>query len=254
MKKNIFVYMSLIGTLLSMSGCKVEEGTEPNTDKAPSVIVYSYPDETAPNDLRLRLATNNAAESVYFLSEEVTDKTTEIEKSGETAYFEKVVKQGTKVESLGANAVLDYQLKNLKGDLAITFVAVSNHDKKGFEVLFKAPDWKVFGKGTYSFTLFKEAQQLPVVCEYDRVFNVYRINPWPEQSNYLMFTIEDNRVSTFGSNYFYTGVEYSGSPIRYVIDPNYESTYDPAAKSFSMVIRYVVGSKSYRKQETLILE
>lgn len=148
MKKLLYILGAvLVGT--AVAGCVAKEGTDPGNDSAPAVTIYSYTpgaDYNPDNDIQLRFMANSKAEAVYYLAEPAETKEAYVKASGEPAYFDYVVSNGTK---LGSSP--DVVLEGLKGDYRITAVAVAGNEKTGAEVAFTGLDWTDVVSGNYYY-------------------------------------------------------------------------------------------------------
>ena len=98
------LFLALLA-MTAMTACKEDPGTNPGGDSTPNAVVYQYTagdGYNADNDCFLRVTTNSATESVYYLAE-LTSAYEARKQSGE-ALAEYVVANGQKIDGLGANA------------------------------------------------------------------------------------------------------------------------------------------------------
>lgn len=144
------LFLSLLA-MTAMTACKEDPGTTPGGDSTPNAVVYQYTagdGYNADNDCFLRVTTNSATESVYYLAE-LTSAYEARKQSGE-ALAEYVVANGQKIEGLGANASKDFYVTDLHGYYTISVAAVSGGSKTVKSTTFAGLDYKTIGTGTYS--------------------------------------------------------------------------------------------------------
>lgn len=154
MKKYIESLLLLCVTAFALTACSEDDGTNPGTDGAPSVVVYQYTPAlpyNADNDVTLRFATNNKVEAVYYLAEEEADYNSHVADMGEAGYDDYVVENGTEVEGVEGASNVDVTLTGMYGTYYITAVAVSGNQKKAYTTTFTGLDWEDVTNGTYVF-------------------------------------------------------------------------------------------------------
>lgn len=154
MKKNIYTMLLLAFTMIGATSCKEDLGTEPGGDSTPVATLYSY--ETSlpynpDNDVRVRVAANNAVQEVYCLAEKSEDYAKNIASMGEEGYKNYVVENGGKVKNLVASSYVDSVFTDLMGEYKISAVAVNGNEKTLRTVTFMGLIWEDVVKGTYYF-------------------------------------------------------------------------------------------------------
>lgn len=143
MKKLTYIFAMAVAGLF-LASCSEKEGTTPGNDSAPVVTVYNYAPTSAEydgdTDQILRFVSNGKVESAYYLVEKSEDKKALIASSGESAYIEKVVSQGTPIvfddEGLFSTTATD-----MTGDYDISVVAVNGNKKTLRSVSFSGIAW-----------------------------------------------------------------------------------------------------------------
>lgn len=154
MKK--IIYMSITSLMLTSMfvACEEEEGTAPGNDSEPIVTVYSFVPESpynSDNDLKVRVAANNKASEIYYLAELTSDVEAYITANGSSAYYEKVISEGTKVNVAPAE-IGDVYVTDMFGQNTITFVAANGNAKNAATISFFGYTWNTISKGTYTYS------------------------------------------------------------------------------------------------------
>lgn len=124
--------MAMLATAALFAACDdTQEGTEPGGDSQPNVVVYQLTadgDYDADMTTKLRLAVNDATETVYVLAESQADYAAHYNDST-YAYVDYVVDNGTEF-AVADNKVIDYNISELGGLNYITAVAVKGDTRK----------------------------------------------------------------------------------------------------------------------------
>lgn len=146
--------------VFAFSSCSEEQGTEAGNDSTPVATLYTYTAETpydADADCRLRIATNNATQQVYYLAELTQTYETRLNTTGESGVIEYVIANGTKAEA-STETPIDVVLQNLGGENTIAVVAVGSSKQTLSTTTFTGSVWNDVATGTYYFgtTLFGE--------------------------------------------------------------------------------------------------
>lgn len=133
MKK--ILYSVFILAAAAMTGCKDADNGS-SSDSAPDVTFYSYQAEAGTYDpdvdCPLRVIANQATDQLFALAEPISDKEAFVAANGSDAYMQRVIDQGQLFES----TTVEYIFRNLKGDYAITAVAVAGNDRTAVEYIF----------------------------------------------------------------------------------------------------------------------
>lgn len=154
MKRYIYSLFSLLLVAALMTSCVKEEGTEPGNDPNPAITVYKYQVSkplNEDNDVALRFAANSKTTEAYYLAEKTADKESRIASTGEEAYKEYVVSNGTKISGISGASDADITLTDLYGEYTITAVAVGGGAKASAATAFNGLEWTDLAKGTYHF-------------------------------------------------------------------------------------------------------
>jgi hypothetical protein len=149
MKKFLYSFAALLGFYLV--GCSEVDNLAGGGDTQPAVTIYSYdtPADTDPDaTVNLRFIPNTVCDKFYVLADKKADKDAFIASSGDAAYADKVVSQGTQYPA----QVTDYLNESLAGDYVITAVGVSAGGEKGnpVEFIFNGIEWQLVGTAHYS--------------------------------------------------------------------------------------------------------
>ena len=130
LKKYFYSVLAVAG-LATLAGCSADEGTDPGSDSAPAVTLYTYTPSSeynADEDIMIRIAPNNRVAEIYYKSELTTAVQEYIAANGESAYADQVVASGTKLEG---GTTQDVVLTQLLGNYTITVVGVASNGRKG---------------------------------------------------------------------------------------------------------------------------
>lgn len=155
MKKYVYICGLLLMTVLSLTACSEDEGTEPGNDSRPAVTLYTYTpgdDYNADNDVKVRIATNSKTSEAYYLAEPKADQEKNLQSMGEAAYEDYVIQKGKKVDNISADVATDVIITDLVGEYAITVVAVNGNDKSMATISFRGLAWNDVVSGTYEFS------------------------------------------------------------------------------------------------------
>lgn len=143
MKKILYSVLILAATALV--ACE-EADNGSSSDSAPNVTFYNSwnPSEAFDSDVDcpLRIISNSVTEQLYALAEPISDKQAFVAANGAEAYIQRVIDQGKLFESTS----VEYIFRGLKGDYAITAVALSGSDRTAVEYIFNGIVWIPAGK------------------------------------------------------------------------------------------------------------
>lgn len=174
-----FLYATGIALAALFAACDdTQEGSEPGGDSTPNVALYQYKADStfnSDNTTKIRLAINNAVESLYILTE--SEEEYKAHFSGdEAAYADYIVENGEKV-AVEATKNIDKHLE-LAGLNYITAAAVGNGQKAiSKTVSFDGKTYKqAVGTENYVYTdAFGGTSEAKLyVCEQDP--NLYRLS------------------------------------------------------------------------------
>lgn len=153
MKKYIYGLFFALVSVVMLTACSEDDGTNPGSDSQAKATLYQYT-ATSPNDAdvdtQIRIATNSATQSAYLLVEKTADYESRLAQLGEAGYKDYVIENGEKVEGAEGASTVDKTIKNLNGDNTIVVVAVGGN-KYLTSVNFKAKTWTTVAEGTYNF-------------------------------------------------------------------------------------------------------
>ncbi len=164
---------------LAFAACEdVQEGSSIGGDAAPSVVLYQYSaEETSGYDpdctAKIRLAVNNATESLYLLTESAADYATYYSGDDE-AYAEHVIEAGKKIET--TDLVVDSYVEAF-GQNYITAVAVKGGEKSiSTTASFYGVKWNtVEGTEDYVYVNFAGGVCQPVLQQREDIPTTYRL-------------------------------------------------------------------------------
>jgi hypothetical protein len=148
MKKLLYSLIALSGYLM---GCSEADNLAGSGDTQPVITLYSYdaPADADPEStVNLRFIPNLVCDKFYVLVEKKTDKDAFVGSSGEAAYADRVIAQGTQYPAIAK----DYVNDNLPGVYAITAIPVSAGGEKGKQVefIFNGVEYVAVGAGTFT--------------------------------------------------------------------------------------------------------
>lgn len=152
MKKYIYGMAMVLSVVALFTSCKDEEGTESGNDSSPVVTLFQESVTSgmnADNDVLVRVATNAAVKSVYYLATDSATYKKVVATGGTDGFNDYVVENGTLVDSLGASSVKDVAITGMAGDYVITFVAVNGNTKNASSFGFTGLKWETIATGTY---------------------------------------------------------------------------------------------------------
>ena len=115
LKKYFYSVLAVAG-FATLAACSADEGTDPGSDSAPAVTLYTYAPGSGYNadeDLMIRIAPNNKVADIYYKSELTSAVQEYIAANGMDAYAEQVVASGTKLDG---NTTQDIILTGLLGN------------------------------------------------------------------------------------------------------------------------------------------
>ena len=104
MKKYIYGMAMVLSVVALFTSCKEEEGTEPGNDSSPVVTLFQESVTSgmnADNDVLVRVATNAAVKSVYYLATDSATYKKVVATSGTDGFNDYVVENGTLVGQFG---------------------------------------------------------------------------------------------------------------------------------------------------------
>lgn len=133
MKK--LLYSVFILAAAALTGCKDADNGS-SSDSAPDITFYTYQAEAGTYDpdidCPLRVIANEVTDQLFVLAELVADKQAFVAANGSDAYMQRVIDQGQLFES----TFVEHIFRDLKGDYAITAVAVAGNDRTAVEYIF----------------------------------------------------------------------------------------------------------------------
>lgn len=193
LKKYMYALVAVAGSFV-MASCSDREGTEPGTDGQPAVTVYTYAPGSGYNsdeDVMVRVAVNNQVAEVYYLYDTKANVENSLATSGETAYADYVVANGTKV-AVDGNP--EFVLTGLLGEHLISVVGVSAGGAKSAVELasFTGLTWSPVVTGTVTFGFLgtlglpPHAAELQI-CDFDS--SLYRIKDMYGTGSHLKFSV-----------------------------------------------------------------
>ncbi|MGM9737649.1 MAG: hypothetical protein ACI3ZT_04450 [Candidatus Cryptobacteroides sp.] len=276
MKLNIKISILMaVSAMLALVSCTADEKDIPTKDSSPAVTVYTYgpgDDYNEDNDIRVRLVANDATSEVYYLAQPAEQADAYREANGEEAYFEYVVKNGTKAE-LG-NGDPDFTLTDLYGLYDITAVAVGKGKTSGGLAEFFGLSWEPYKKGVYYFSVLaskvglQSAETELQKCTSDetlyRFTNLFgpgknmKINLLPDYTyeddgTYTFFRIAPQRTGLTYGNYGEISVRdigYWQNNDAFITDGGYESAMHESGYCYICAQYYVsVGSIGFNWDE-----
>lgn len=232
LKKYFYSVLAVAG-FATLAACSADEGTDPGSDSAPAVTLYTYAPGSGYNadeDLMIRIAPNNKVADIYYKSELTSAVQEYIAANGMDAYAEQVVASGTKLEG---NTTQDIILTGLLGNYTITAVGVAGNGKKTVaSTTFQGLTWTSIVSGTITYgTLgqmgLKPAAAILEKCDVDET--LYRVKNMYGEGNHLKFTALDlGSTASDGSTFKYcrianqsTGLSYGDYGAIYVQDVGY---------------------------------
>lgn len=127
MKKKLLAYLLALVGMATFTACTEEAGTEPGNDSQPVITLYQYTVSAAEgynpdNDTHLRVAVNNQAGCLFYLSEPSATRDAYVQANGEEAYNQYVVENGKRATV--NDGVADIYVTGLFGENTITVVGV----------------------------------------------------------------------------------------------------------------------------------
>ena len=218
MRKYIYCFALLFSVMALFTGCSEDNGTEPGGDSTPVATLFQE-DVTkgmsVDNDMLVRVATNSATESVYYIASDSATYKKDFATMGVDGYNNYVVEKGTKVEDLGANGVKDVAIKGMEGDYVVTFVAVKGNVKHASSLPFLGLVWSKVASGQYYFQpqddgsfgledatgLSQKSGVELQKCE--NVADTYRFKNLYGEGNSLKFTVVGGPFTSQSGNKYY---------------------------------------------------
>lgn len=275
MKLNIKIStLMAVSAVLALVSCTADEKDIPTKDSSPAVTVYTYApgdDYNEDNDIRVRLVANDATSEVYYLAQPAGQAEAYREANGEEAYYDYVVKNGTKAEL--SNGDPDFTLTDLYGLYDITAVAVGKGKTSGGRAEFFGLSWETYKAGVYYFSVLA-----PILGEYVetelqkctsdetlyRFTNVFgqgknlKINLLPDYTyeddgTYTLFRIAPQKTGLTYGNYGEISVRdigYWQNNDAFITDYGYESAMHESGSCYIWAQYYVsAGSLGFNYDE-----
>ena len=150
MKKLIYLAALLLAGIV-VTGCKEVDSGGTTGDSAPAVRVYglAIPDSYDPETTTgIRVYPNKKTQKYYILLDKKKDKDDFIAANGESAYADKVIKDGNEYTAEG---IKDLILEDLYYNYAVTVVPVSGSSKgPAQEATFQGINWSKIGTAVVS--------------------------------------------------------------------------------------------------------
>lgn len=194
LKKYFYSVLAVAG-VVTLTACSADEGTDPGSDSAPAITMYTYTPSSeynADEDLMIRIAPNNKVAEIYYKSELTTAVQEYIAANGENAYADQVVASGTKLEG---GSTQDFVLTGLLGNYTITAVGVAENGRKAVaSTTFQGLTWTSITAGTMTYGTLGQlglspAQVVLEKCDVDET--LYRVKNMYGEGNHLKFTVLD---------------------------------------------------------------
>ena len=195
--KHRYLYGAIVAAAALAASCTADEGTQPGSDAAPAVTIYTYTPElpyNADNDVALRFAANRQTENAYCLIEPTDDMAARMESLGEEGYMDYVVSNGTKLELDGQTRVADAVVTDLMGSCTISAVGVGAGRKHLTQTEFVGLEWATVAAGTYYFTVLGSMGVEPRPTELQRCTNsegLYRFRNLFKEGYHMKITMLD---------------------------------------------------------------
>ncbi len=154
MKKLLYTVLFLAAAI-AVSCEEADNGA--SNDSAPAATIYDTwkPSEAYDSDVDcpLRIVPNIVAEELHVLAEPEADKRAFVSEKGAEAYMQRVVDAGKCFEG---GKTVEYIFKELKGDYAITVVAVAGNARAAVEYVFNGIVWADYATGVYVSNLLPQ--------------------------------------------------------------------------------------------------
>ncbi len=224
MKRIIYIAsIALLG--LFVASCQADEGTVPGGDSYPYVTIYQYAPSSeynADEDIQIRFVENGKVSSAKYLVEKKDDKAAIIKASGENAYIDKVLAEGSDIAF--ADGIYDATLTGLANIYDITVVAVNGSKKKMSSTTFEGLAWKAGVAGTYTFSAFLPSKGYTAAsvatefqqCEFDEDLYRFKDLYGAGKSLKVRMTDDDPVQDAGGNTYQYFRVENQALPFTYL--------------------------------------
>ena len=192
MKK--IVYAALFFLAAGTVGCKeADNGYAVDTEPKATIYAQALPDGyDADITCGVRICPNAQTEKMYLLAELLTDKEAFVAASGEAAYMNKVVSEGTVFEAKDQEVILE----NLAGKYALTVVAVNGSSLVATEYLFNGILWENFAVGYYLSGLLPQVFGASGYFDWDATLEhatidgkeIYRLKDLYHNSGFYQYT------------------------------------------------------------------
>lgn len=193
MKLRKYFYSALaVAGVVTLAACSADEGTDPGSDSAPAVTVYTYApgsDYNADEDVMVRIAPNNKVAEIYYKYELTNAVQEYIAANGQSAYADQVVASGTKVEG---GTTQDVVLTGLLGNYTITAVGVASNGSKAMaSAVFQGLTWTPVTDGTITYGTLGGLGLSPAPatlesCDVDET--LFRVKNMYGEGNHLKFS------------------------------------------------------------------
>lgn len=219
-------------------GCEESEGTDPGSDAAPVVTIYTnnVPDGySSDNTVSLRVCPNNMVEKMYVYTELKDDKDAYIASNGGAAYIARVVENGTEYEGEDTDLVIT----DLEGIYATTVVAEdAGGSRVAYENIFKGVVWVEAGRSyIYQNFVHDGVMYLSgyVTVQRQSDSNIFRVNDLFCQLDPTLSRIPSTLTFSFDAERKFTGFTSSEAPFVIVNFPDGDMLlhgyYDPVTYS-----------------------
>lgn len=234
MKLRKYFYSALaVAGIATLAACSADEGTDPGSDSAPAVTMYTYTpgsDYNADEDIMVRIAPNNKVTEIYYKSELTTAVQEYIAANGKSAYADQVVASGTKLEG---GSTQDVVLTSLLGNYTITAVGVAANGSKAMaSAVFQGLTWSPIAEGTITYGTLGGLGLSPAPatlesCDVDET--LFRVKNMYGEGNHLKFSaLNQGGTDADGNTYKFcrianqsVGLSYGNYGMIYVQDVGY---------------------------------
>lgn len=237
MKKYLKLFF-IAAVAASFCGCEESEGTDPGSDAAPVVTIYTnnVPDGySSDNTVSLRVCPNNMVEKMYVYTELKDDKDAYIASNGGAAYITRVVENGSEYKGEDTDLVIT----DLEGLYATTVVAEdAGGSRLAYENIFKGVVWVEAGRSyIYQNFVHDGVMYLSgyVTVQRQSDSNIFRVNDLFCQLDPTLSRIPSTLTFSFDAERKFTGFTSSEAPFVIVNFPDGDMLmhgyYDPVTYS-----------------------
>ncbi|MCI7139646.1 hypothetical protein [Alistipes sp.] len=219
LKKYFYSVLAVAG-VVALTACSADEGTDPGSDSAPAVTLYTYApgsEYNADEDVMIRIAPNNKVAEIYYKSELTTAVQEYIAANGENAYADQVVASGTKLEG---GSTQDFVLTGLLGNYTITAVGVAENGRKAVaSTTFQGLTWTPITAGTITYGTLGQLGLTPAPAELQKCDvdeTLYRVKDMYGKDCHLKFTVLDlGGTDSDGSTFKFCRVANQNTGLNY---------------------------------------